>query len=62
MESKNAGGAYGSGPNFKPTSLAKVALPKGRWVSIQVEPVLARDAQGSVKIWQDDALVIDATG
>ncbi|MBK9577647.1 MAG: heparin lyase I family protein [Fibrobacteres bacterium] len=62
LESKNAGGAYGSGPNFKPTSASKVAVPKGQWVSIQVDLVLARDDQGSVKIWQDGLLVVVANG
>jgi hypothetical protein len=62
LESKNTGGAFGSGPNFRQASAAKMPLPKGRWVSIRLELDLARDGQGGVKIWQDDVLVLEARG
>ena len=62
LESKNTDGAYGSGPNFKQSNFAKVAMPKGRWVAIRVELVLSRDSNGRAKIWQDGILVVDQTG
>jgi hypothetical protein len=62
LESKNADGIYGSGPNFKQTTPSKTAIPKGRWVSIELELVLSRDDGGSATIRQDGVLVLDARG
>ncbi len=62
LESKNSGAPYGSGPHFKPSSTSKVAMPKGRWVAVEIELYLSRGQDGFAKIWQDGALMVDAKG
>lgn len=62
LESKNAGKAYGSGPNFYQSTSNKRAIPKDKWVSIEVSLLLSRDSTGHAQIWQDGVLVLDATG
>ncbi len=47
-------------PRFKQTS--PVAFPLGAWVRVDVEFTLQPDATGRVRLWQDGALRIDATG
>lgn len=62
LESKNTEGTYGSGPNFKQPALSRTPMPKGRWVSIELEIALSRDSGGSAKIRQDGVVVLDAEG
>lgn len=62
FESKNAGGAFGSGSNFRQDPTSRAPLIKGRWVAIRLELDLSREDQGGVRIWQDGALVLEARG
>lgn len=47
--------------NFRQAPETAVRFPTGRWVQVTAE-VLLETVQGHVRIWQDDALVLDQPG
>lgn len=51
---------FGDKPRFKQKT--PVPFPLGTWVRVEVEYTLQPDATGRVRLWQDGALIIDATG
>jgi len=41
---------------------SQVAFPRNQWVHFEIELFMKRNKKGSVKIWQNDQLVIDQNG
>jgi hypothetical protein len=53
---------YGSKPWFRQRSGNEVKFPVQQWVQIKAYVLLRNDEAGVVKIWQDDQLIVDASG
>jgi len=49
-------------PRFRQSAAAPIAFPLGQWVKVQTQIHLSNENDGSVKIWQDDTLIVDAKG
>jgi hypothetical protein len=46
-------------PDIKQTLGAEVEFPRNQWVNIRFETKLSQKKKGSVKVWQDDVLIIE---
>lgn len=49
-------------PRFRQSADIAVVFPMGQWVKVQTHIHLSNDNEGHVKIWQDDKLIVDASG
>ena len=49
-------------PRFRQSSDGAVVFPMGQWVKVQTHIHLSNDNEGHVRIWQDDKLIVDASG
>ena len=49
-------------PRFRQASDSAVVFPLGQWVKVQTHIHLSNDNEGHVKIWQDNKLIVDASG
>ncbi|MFK8037458.1 MAG: heparin lyase I family protein [Crocinitomicaceae bacterium] len=46
-------------PNLKQEEGSAVDFPRNQWVKIKLEALLSQKEIGTVKVWQDDALIIE---
>jgi hypothetical protein len=53
---------YGTKPDYRQPPGSEQAFPTGRWVRVKVSYVLKSDFTGSIRVWQDNMLIIDQTG
>lgn len=53
---------YGAKPMFIQSPGQEVNFPTEKWVRIKLRVTLKSDLSGSVRVWQDDQLIIDQTG
>jgi Polysaccharide lyase len=49
-------------PRFRQPSDSAVVFPLVKWVKVKTHIHLSNDNEGHVKIWQDDKLIVDASG
>ena len=49
-------------PRFRQSAAIPVTFPLGQWVKVQTHIHLSNENDGHVKIWQDDKLIVDASG